>query len=103
MLGTKQQNNSILVERHKGLTIVINIDLPKFQIVKKLAVINWNKPHKFRRRGRVADYTGLENRSWGNLVASSNLAVSSIYKQGLSERKIHQTIGLSRHSLRLVK
>ena len=44
MLGTKQQNNSILVERHKGLTIVINIDLPKFQIVKKLSVINWNKP-----------------------------------------------------------
>lgn len=30
--------------RHKGLTIVINIDLPKFQIVKKLSVINWNKP-----------------------------------------------------------
>ena len=66
------------LERHKGLTIVINIDLPRFQIVKKLAVINWNKPHKFRRRGRVADCTGLENRSWGILVASSNLAVSSI-------------------------
>ena len=44
MLGTKQQNNSILVERHKGLTIVINIDLPKFQIVKKLSVMYWNKP-----------------------------------------------------------
>ena len=40
-------------ERHKGLTIVFNTDLPEFQIVKKLAVINWNKPHKFRRRGRV--------------------------------------------------
>ena len=49
MLGTKQQNNSILVERHKGLTIVINTDLPKFQIVKKLVVMDWNKPHKFRR------------------------------------------------------
>ena len=32
------------VKRHKGLTIVINIDLPKFQIVKKLSVMNWNKP-----------------------------------------------------------
>ena len=35
--------------RHKGLTIVINIDLPRFQIVKKLVVMDWNKPHKFRR------------------------------------------------------
>lgn len=49
MLGTKQQNNSILVERHKGLTIVINIDLPKFQIVKKLSVMYWNKPLYFWR------------------------------------------------------
>ena len=66
------------LERHKGLTIVINIDLPKFQIVKKLSAMYWIKPHKFRRRGRVADYTGLENRSWGNLVVSSNLTVSAI-------------------------
>ena len=31
-------------ERHKGLTIVLITDLPKFQIVKKLSVMYWNKP-----------------------------------------------------------
>ena len=54
MLGTKQQNNFILVERHKGLTIVINIDLPKFQIVKKLSMMYWNKPSN--QIGRVPEW-----------------------------------------------